>query len=87
MYDLMVFANLMESESDFKEYMHHRNGLYESNDFVFEDEVDILGYFIGGKFPITKKEENEVVIFTGFASDIDTYYTKSGVGLPHVKSH
>jgi hypothetical protein len=85
MYDLMVFADLMESESDFKEYLHHRIGMYERDDVVFEDEVDILGYFIDGNFPITKKEENEVVIFTGFASEIDAYYTKSGVGLPYVK--
>ena len=38
MYDLMVFADLMESESDFKEYIHHRIGMYERDDFVFEDE-------------------------------------------------
>jgi hypothetical protein len=84
LYDLMVFADMIESEDDLKEYLGHRIALYDREDVVFDDEVAILGYFLDGHFPIAKRDENEVVFFTDYAADIDTYYTKSGVGLPYV---
>lgn len=84
LYDLMVFADIIESEADLKEYLAYRIALYDREDVIFDDEIDILGYFLDGHFPIARREEKEVIFFTDYAADIDTYYTKSGVGLPYV---
>jgi len=55
----MVFADLIESEDDFKEYIDYRIDLYERNNIEFHDEIDILGFFMEGNFPL-KEEDKEM---------------------------
>jgi len=85
LYDLMIFSEMIESESDFKEYLQHRLGLYERNDIEFHDEIDILGYFFENLFPLKKEKENERIMMLSYKDDIETFYTRTGVGMPTVK--
>lgn len=84
LYDLMVFSDLLESESDFKKYMEYRIGLYDRNDIEFSDEIDILGYYFEGNFPLDEEKGNETIQIVNYKEDIERYYTKSGVGMPGV---
>ncbi len=84
LYDLMIFSEMIENESDFKEYIHHRLGLYERNDIEFNDEIDILGYFFENLFPLKEEKENEHIMMLSYKDDIETYYTRTGVGMPGV---
>lgn len=85
LYDLMIFADLIESEADFKEYLQNRLGLYERNDIEFHDEIDILGYFFENKFPLKEEKENERIMMLSYKDEIETYYTRTGVGMPAVQ--
>lgn len=84
-YDLMVFSDLIASEDDFIEYLAHRLSLYERGDIEFMDEIDILGFFFEGKFPLEDEKPNEIVHITSFKDEIEDYYTKRGVGLPNIE--
>jgi hypothetical protein len=81
LYDLMVFADLIENEIDFKDYLQHRLNLYERNDVEFKDELDILGFFLKGKFPLGPEKEKEIQFMVSFKDDIDEYYTKKDLGM------
>ena len=84
LYDLMIFADLIESEADFKEYLQNRLGLYERNDIEFHDEIDILGYFFENLFPLKAEKENEKIFMLSYKDDIETYYTRKNVGMPRM---
>ncbi|MBS1781112.1 MAG: hypothetical protein JST70_17430 [Bacteroidetes bacterium] len=75
LYDLMVFADLITSEDDFKEYLQYRIGLYEREDIKFYDEVDILGFFFDGNFPLGEEKKDQMNTIVGFSGEIDSYYT------------
>lgn len=81
LHDLMIFADMIESEVDFKEYLQNRLGLYERNDIEFNDEIDILGYFFENLFPLKAEKENEIIMMLSYKDGIDTYYTRTGVGM------
>ena len=76
LYDLMVFSDIIESEKDFLDYLHYRLDLYDRTDITFVDEIDILGFFLDGNFPLKPSNQNEKNIVTGYSKDIDDYYTK-----------
>lgn len=84
LYDLMIFADLIGSEDSFQEYIENRFGLYERSDIQFIDEIDILGYYLDGNFPLPPVKENEMISMIGFKDDIDTYYNRKDVGMPGV---
>jgi hypothetical protein len=81
-YDLMIFCDLIQNEKDFKEYLTHRIALYDRNDIEFLDEIDILGFYFEGNFPLKAEKENEILHIINYKDDIDTYYTRIGVGMP-----
>lgn len=85
LYDLMIISDLIESESDFQEYLENRISLYERNDIEFSDEIDILGFFFDGNFPLADEKKNEMVHIFGYKDQIDDYYTKVGVGMPNAQ--
>ena len=84
LYDLMVFADLIQSEEDFNDYLTNRFQLYERDDVEFTDELDILGFFFEGLFPLKEKKEDEHIMMLSYKDDIETYYTRIGVGMPGV---
>ena len=82
LYDLMIFSYLIEGEDAFQDYINNRLGLYERSDIQFSDEIDILGYYFEGNFPLPAEKENERISMIGYKDDIDTYYTRKDVGMP-----
>lgn len=82
LYDLMIFADLIQSEVEFKEYLTHRIALYDRNDIEFMDEIDILGFYFENRFPLGQEKENELIHIVNYKDEIETYYTRTGVGIP-----
>jgi hypothetical protein len=77
-FDLMIFADLIESEDDFKEYLQNRIAIYDRADIEFTDEIDILGYFLDGDFPLKESKPNEFILFAhDWRKNITEYYQKS----------
>lgn len=83
-FDLMIFADLIESEADFKEYLRYRIGLYDRSDVEFNDEIDILGFFIQNRSPLPSEKTSERIMMIGYKDEIDKYYTRKDVGMPGV---
>jgi hypothetical protein len=84
LFDLMVFADLIESETDFKEYLQHRFLLYERNDIEFHDELDILCFFFNDGFPLQAEKEGIYINMFSFRDEIDTYYTRKDLAVPGI---
>lgn len=81
-YDLMVFADLINSEEDFKEYLNERINIYERSDVEFSDELDVLGFFLDGNFPIPPQNEKQILHIINSKEQIDTYYNNLSLGIP-----
>lgn len=81
LYDLMIFADLIENENDFQDYIDNRLKLYERNDVEFQDEIDILGFFLENKFPLPKENDSEKIFIHSYRDEIEEYYTKKDVGI------
>jgi len=83
-YDLMVFADLIESQEDFNEYLDFRLMLNSQDNVKFYDEIDILGFYLKGNFPLNLDISQEDTLFKimGFKDDIDEYYNKVSLGIP-----
>ena len=47
----------------------------------FMDEIEILGFYLKGNFPLPAEDVKKHILMIGFMEDIDNYYTKSGVGM------
>lgn len=84
LYDLMIFADLLQSEDEFKEYLTNRIALYDRNDIQFSDEIDILGFYLQNNFPLQQENEDEMIHIVNFKDEIEEYYTKTGVGMPFI---
>ena len=84
LYDLMIFADIIESENDFKEFLQYRIGLYDRNDIEFSDEIDILGFYLEGNFPLGAESSENTTFIVNYKEQIDDYYQKTGVGMPGV---
>ncbi len=82
LYDLMAFADLIQTEEDLRDYLVPRMKLNNQKDVLFFDELDILGFFLRGNFPMTDAAEGEVRHVIGFKEDIDAYFDMVTVGLP-----
>ncbi len=82
LYDLMAFADLVQDEVDLRDYLGHRMVLNGQKDVLFFDELDILGFFLKGNFPMSDAVDGEVRHIIGFKEDIDAYFDTVTVGLP-----
>lgn len=78
-FDLMVFSDLIDSENDFKDYLANRIYLYEQENVICVDEIDILGCFLEDMLPLSS-EEDELNVIQGFTKGIDEYYTNKLFG-------
>jgi len=81
-YDLMIFAELIENEVQFIEYLKHRLELYDREDIRFFDEIDLLEYFLENTFPIPIQEANKILIIDEGSKKIDEYFDKKVLGFP-----
>lgn len=80
LYDLMVFADFINTEEDLNRYLDNREELYKREDVIFNDELDILGFFLKDLFPLPQEDNSKVTTMVGYAKDIDDYYEKGAVG-------
>lgn len=85
LFDLMVFADLIPTEEQFKNYLDNRLALYEREDLDFNDELDILGYAMEGHFPLAPADPDQYFQMLKFSDEIDQYYNTVGMGLPGAK--
>ncbi len=83
LYDLMIFADLIQNENEFKEYLSNRIALYDRDDIEFTDEIDILGFYFENNFPLGQEKQNEMIQIVNYKDEIETYYTRTGVGMPN----
>ena len=81
LYDLMIFVDLIQSETDFKEYLSHRIALYDRNDIEFSDEIDILGFYFENNFPLGQEKQNEIINIVNYKDEIDNYYNNTELGM------
>jgi hypothetical protein len=81
-YDLMVFRDLIASEAEFTDYIHNRMSLYQREDIVFLDEIDVLGFYFDGGFPLPAPKADQVITMTGYDKEITEYYSQKDMGLP-----
>jgi len=85
LFDLMVFADLIPDEDSFKVYLENRLALYDRDDIEFNDELDVLGYFMDGNFPLKPEVEGQHIQIVNFSSEIDEYYDRMSLGMPGTK--
>jgi hypothetical protein len=85
LWDLMIFAELLENEADFQEYLTQRFSLYERGDIEFTDEIDILGLFLQNGFPLGPESPDSKILMFGHKQEIDNYFNKRDLGFPDQK--
>ncbi|MBB2143977.1 hypothetical protein GM921_00640 [Pedobacter sp. LMG 31464] len=85
LYDLMVFADLMPNEEKFKEYLDNRTKLYDRDDIEFSDELDVLGFFMEGNFPLGSQKDGDHLQMLKYSDRIEEYYAKKTMGIPGVQ--
>jgi hypothetical protein len=84
-WDLMIFAELLDNEKDFQDYISARIALYERNDVEFTDEIDILGFFLKNGFPLGPEKPDSKILMFGHKQEIDDYFNKRDLGFPGLK--
>ena len=68
--------------NDFKEYLQNRFAIYDRTDIEFSDEIDILGYFLDGNFPLKESNPKEFILFAhDWRESITEFYQKSLFGI------
>lgn len=72
--DLMVFADFIESENQFIEYLEMHKLIYEKN-CTYHDEIDVLAQFLNNDLA-EKVRRNKNVEIVGGSEDIDAEYAK-----------
>lgn len=85
LWDLMIFAELLDNEKDFQEYVSYRLALYERNDVEFTDEIDILGFYLKGGFPLGPEKPDSKILMFGHKQEIDDYFNKRDLGFSHLE--
>lgn len=72
--DLMVFADFIESEDEFIEYLEMHKLIYEK-DCMYQDEVDLLSQFLNNNLAERVRRNNNLMIIGG-SEVIDAEYAK-----------
>lgn len=75
-FDLMIFSEIIENESDFIEYLEKRIPFYQRPELNFHDEIDILGHFLESGLNLDEDLIKGLTSFqlNNFSSDIDNYF-------------
>ena len=74
LFDLMIFADFIESEEEFIKYLEMHKMIY-SNHSTFYDEIDLLNGFVNYDLAEKVKPGKSMVIQLG-SSEIDEEYAK-----------
>ena len=78
-YDLMAFADLVDSEKMFMDYLDKRLPLYNNERLATTDEMDLLGLYFRKDLKIGNsiKRSDSVQLYE-FKKNIDNYFEKNG---------
>lgn len=85
LFDLMVFADLIEGEEQLKDYLEQRSILSNRVDVVMIDEIDVLGLYLDSKLPLSDLDSDSVKFIINSNERIDEYYNNLIVGFPNVE--
>lgn len=85
LYDLIVFSDLFDNQSDFVDFLKKRLSLYDRRDVMFTDELDILGFYLKSGFPIKKQSGKVYHMDDSWKEDIVSYYTSLSIGTKQVE--
>ncbi len=79
-FDLVVFSEILESETDFVEYLEKRIPLYARPELNFDDEIQLLGHFLENNLDLDENLIKELSGFTlnNFSEAIDNYFENNG---------
>jgi hypothetical protein len=77
-YDLLIFAEILETELDLIEFLQKRLPLYERSELHFSDEIDLLGHFLSDNLEFDEKLIAKLDSFqiNNFSKDIDDYFER-----------
>lgn len=80
-FDLMIFSEIIENEEDFMDYLDKRIPLYKRSELHFQDEIDLLGYFLEKNLEFDEKMIKGLTTFqlNKYSADIDKYFEKGGI--------
>lgn len=75
-FDLMIFAEILEDEIDFIEYLKKRIPFYKRPELNFHDEIDLLGFFLEKDLILDEKfiETLDSFQLDNFSKSIDDYF-------------
>ncbi|MPT33865.1 MAG: hypothetical protein E2604_01950 [Flavobacterium sp.] len=80
LFDLLIFSEIIDNEEDFLDYLEQRIPLYQRSEMEFQDEIDILGYFLEHDLVFDEKMISRLSSFrlNKYGSSIDNYFEKGG---------
>jgi len=78
-FDLFPFAELIESENQFIDYLQKRIPFYKNQKISGADEMDMLGFYLADDFKIDEAHANTTDLgINGYHSDIDEFFNLGG---------
>jgi hypothetical protein len=79
-FDLIIFTEIIESETDFMNYLDKRIPLYKRSELNFQDEIDLLGHFLEHDLIFDEDMLKNLTNFqlNKYSSKIDEYFEKGG---------
>lgn len=81
-YNLLIFAEIIESEEDFIDYLSKRLPLNALHQFSTEDEINLLGHFLKHDLIFDKKKMKYDKFTLGrYLEDIDAYFYNKQKGI------
>lgn len=80
LFDLIIFAEIIENEVDFLDYLEKRIPLYQRAELHFSDEIDLLGHFLEHDLEFDEEMISKLTFFrlNKFSEDIDNYFERGG---------
>lgn len=85
-YDLMIFAEIIESEEDFIEYLQLRLDLNNWKEFLAQDEINLLGHFLSDQLHFEQRHKKlDKFTLNNYLQEIDAYFYDRQRGLPGKK--
>ena len=85
-YDLMIFAEIIESEEDFTDYLKLRLDLNSWKEFSTGDEINLLGHFLSDQLNFEKRHKKlDKFMLNSYLQEIDAYFYDRQSGLPGKK--
>lgn len=77
-YDLFAFSELIESETQFIDYLKKRIPLYQKESLAHNDEMDMLGFYFFDDLQIAKEHQKTEQLTLAYKAPIDNFFDHGG---------